>query len=45
MKDFYVGKLKEGWTLSAIDDTDFFYYLDIIAYMEKAEMHNIDELF
>jgi hypothetical protein len=32
MKEFYLSRIKESWTLSEIDDTDFFYFLDLIAY-------------
>ena len=45
MKEFYAGRLSEGWPLSVIDDTDFFYYLDIVAYKAKPEVHYINELF
>jgi hypothetical protein len=47
MKEFYIGRLKDGWSLSAIDDTDFFYYLDLIAYeaIKKDDACMIDEIF
>jgi hypothetical protein len=47
MKEFYIGRLKDGWSLSEIDDADFFYYLDLVAYEanQKDDACTIDEIF
>lgn len=45
IKEFYIGRLNEGWSLPEIDNTDFFYWIDLIAYKSKSEIHTIDEIF
>jgi len=45
MKDFYLSRLKDGWTLSSIDDCDFYYWLELCAYNVESEKVMIDELF
>ena len=35
MKEFYVDRINNGWTLPEIDNSDFFYWLDLMAYMAK----------
>jgi hypothetical protein len=32
MKEFYLARMKEGWSLADVDEWDFFYYLDLLAY-------------
>jgi len=45
MKEFYISQIKQGWTLPEIDDCDYWYFLEIMAYTEKGDEHFIDELF
>jgi hypothetical protein len=45
MKEFYLARLEDGWTLSEIDDADFFYFIELINYRQRTEVHTIDELF
>lgn len=47
--DFYLARLDEGWTMSEIDKTDFFYWIDLVAYSLAKEKHEevctIDQVF
>jgi hypothetical protein len=45
MKEFYIARMKDGWSLSVIDDTDFFYYIELMAYMGKEDEQTMDEIF
>jgi hypothetical protein len=45
MKEIYLILLKQGWTLPAIDDMDFFYYLDLVAYHANKNRVTIDQIF
>jgi len=49
MKEFYVDRINNGWTLPEIDNSDFFYWLDLMAYMaiqkEEESMTTIDKIF
>jgi len=49
MKEIYLQLLSEGHTLNAIDEMDFFYFLDLLAYKTRKEHHDrritIDQIF
>jgi len=49
MKEFYIDRINTGWTLPEIDNSDFFYWLDLMAYMakqkEEVETTTIDNIF
>jgi hypothetical protein len=49
MKEVYLTLFEEGWTLRDIDEMDFFFYLDLIAYKakkdDKKRCNTIDQLF
>lgn len=49
MKKIYLDLFKEGWTLTNIDEMDFFYYLDLLIYKankeEKKDFAYIDQVF
>jgi len=32
MKQFYLGRMRDGWTIPEIDETDFFYFIELTAY-------------
>lgn len=42
MKEFYIDRINTGWTLPEIDNSDFFYWLDLRAYMAiQAEAESV----
>lgn len=49
MKEVYLEQLKQGIPLQAVDEMDFFYYLDILIYAAKNDPKNkkvtIDQIF
>jgi hypothetical protein len=46
MKEFYLARLEDGWSLVDIDECDFFYLLNLMAYREnKKKSVTIDQIF
>ncbi len=47
MKEVYLNLMEEGWTLTDIDETDFFYYLDLLSYKANKGQKKvtIDQIF
>jgi hypothetical protein len=47
MKEVYLRLMEEGWTLTAIDEMDFFYYLDLLSYKANKGQRKvtIDQIF
>lgn len=37
MKEFYCDRIKAGWSMTEIDECDFLYWLDLLAYMVKEQ--------
>ena len=49
MKEYYIGRLKDGWTLPDIDNSDVAYFIDLMNYAAKSEQKQqtgyIDDIF
>jgi hypothetical protein len=49
MKEIYLGLIEQKWTLSQIDEMDFFYYFDLLIYKANKEEQQryvtIDQVF
>jgi len=49
MKEVYLTLFEEGWNLNDIDEMDFFFYIDLLAYKarkeDKKQRTTIDQLF
>jgi hypothetical protein len=45
MKEFYLARLQDGWSMRDIDDCDFYYWLELCNYSVESEKVTIDQAF
>ncbi|MDR4958200.1 hypothetical protein, partial [Bacillus sonorensis] len=45
LNDIYAALLKQGWTMTEIDEMDIYHYLEVLAHENKPKVVPIDQVF